>query len=231
MNKYLLAALLVLLNGCGQYSIRNIDKPPPEDYELWVKQGKSQLQIKKALLECGAIAPSTLGWPYGKAYEKIGIVERNDQINHGFLVDRCMINAGFVEQNTSWTLKDTCADMRYRDYPACQPNATIPTPSIERRLNSWYCKTRTDYDYCLMHALAPQLCSPEKTQNPPNECLVDGQVSSPISQTHSSTQKTNNYLPPDRIQEQARQMQRDTQNQNNRQMNNMLKNTAPKFWR
>ncbi len=222
---------VLLLSSCG-YSIRNIDKPPPAEHETWAKQGVSPfLGVRKSLLECGLI---TLGGTTKEEYEQVGIVDVQDQINHSFLVDRCMLKNGFVEQNTRWTLKEACADMRYRDYPACQPNATIPTPSVERRLNGWYCKTKTDYEYCLKHALAPQLCSPEKTNNPPPECLADGQVPSPTSQTNSSSQikpRANTYLPPDWMQQQAIQLQRDTQNQNNRQMNNMLKNTAPKMRR
>jgi len=231
MKRYISLVFLLILNGCGQYSIRNIDKPPPQLHEVWWKKGTSFLQIRKTLLECGQ---ASLGGASSEIYEKIGIVEQKDQTNHSFLVDRCMLKAGFVEQNTSWTLKDACTDMRYRDYPACQLNAVIPTPSVERRLNSWYCKTKTDYDYCQRHALAPQLCNPEKIKTPPPECLADGQTQSPISQTNSSTQikpRTNTYIPPDRMQQQAIQLQRDTQNQSNRQMNNMLKSTAPKILR
>lgn len=252
-----LLALLFLLNGCGKYDIRNLDKPPPEDYETWKKPSNSQLDIKKALLECGAIAPSTLGWPYRKAYEKIGIVEQYEQFNHDFLVNRCMINAGFIEQNTSWPLKEACADVRYRDYPACQTHAIIPTPSVERRLNSWYCKTKIDYNYCLKYALAPQLCSPEKTKTPPPECLAN-------DQNHPSDAKRINTLEADssakyaddhennglmrlwfpglyhphpmspqsqeymrRVLDQQR-LQQNIQNQNNSQMNQLQMDTTPK---
>ncbi|MEI8363096.1 MAG: hypothetical protein WCG35_07735 [Betaproteobacteria bacterium] len=223
-----LVALLFLLNGCGQYDIRNIDKPPPEDYETWKKPSNSQLDIKMALLGCGAIAPSTLGWPYRKVYEKIGIVEQYDQFNHDFLVDRCMINAGFIQQNTSWTLQDACADKRYRDYPACQPDAVIPTPSVERRLNSWYCKVKSDYSYCLKYSLNPTACSPEDARHLPPECLPVGQAASQTDSTIQNERKSSIYVAPSRAQQQATDIQRETQNQNNRQMNNMLKSTTLK---
>ena len=168
MIKSTLLVSLFLLSGCTEYSIRNIDKPRSERYEIWMKSGVNILGIKKALLECGAIMPS---WTVDGAYEKNGIIKQSDQTNHSFLVDKCMVNANFTQQNTSWTLKDVCSDTRYRDYPACLPNAVIPAPSVSRRLNSWYCKVKTDYSYCLKHALAPQLCSPEKTKAPPLECL------------------------------------------------------------
>lgn len=170
MMKNALIFLLLLIGGCTQYSIRNIDKPPSERYEIWKKSGVNTLGVRKALLECGAIMPS---WTVDGAYEKNHIIKQSDQFNHSFLVDRCMLKAGFVQQNTSWTLKDACTDPRYRNYPACQPDATIPTPSKERRLNGWYCKVKSDYNYCLTHALAPQLCIREKTNNPPPECLPD----------------------------------------------------------
>lgn len=170
MKNHTLFIFLLLLGGCSQYSIRNIDKPPPQLHEAWGKKGASFLEIRKSLLECGQVS---LGGASHEIYEKIGIVEREDQFNHSFLVDRCMINAGFTQKNTSWTINDACADRRYRNYPACQADAVIPTPSSERRLNGWYCKTRTDYNYCLKHAIAPQLCSQEKANNPPPECLPD----------------------------------------------------------
>ena len=121
--------------------------------------------------------------------------------------------------------------MRYRGYPACQPDAVIPTPSAERRLNSWYCKVETDYNYCLKYALAPQFCTPEKTTNLPPECLADGQVPSPTDSAIQSERKSSTYVAPSRAQQQAIDLQRETQNQNNRQMNNMLKNTAPNIKR
>lgn len=228
-------AIFLLLSGCG-YSIYNIDKPPPEDYETWKKQNNSLLDIKKALLECGAIAPTTLGWHYKEAYEKIGIIEQKDQVNQGFLVDRCMLKAGFVQQNTSWALEDACADARYKALPACQPNAIIPIPSVERRLNSWYCKTKIDYDYCLKHALSPQLCNPEKTKNPPPECLADAQnhpivtndLDSRVFKSSSMSPETQQQLRQEQMQQ---QLQRDIQEQNNRGMQEMLKNTTPKIKR
>lgn len=140
-----------------------------------------------------------------------------------------MINAGFIEQNTSWTLKDACADVRYRDYPACQPNAVIPTPSAERRLNSWYCKVKSDYEYCLEHALAPKLCSLERVANPPPECLPPGQeyTSSPEARPEQKG-STEAYVPIREFPEKSLKLQQDMQRNNNRQMDKLLRNTAPK---
>lgn len=73
MKRYTLLIFLLLLSGCGQYSIRNIDKPPPQLHEVWRKQGASFLEIRKSLLECGQIS---LGGTSREIYEKIGIVEK-----------------------------------------------------------------------------------------------------------------------------------------------------------
>ncbi|BCM23769.1 hypothetical protein [Methyloradius palustris] len=233
MKKYLSMLLLLMLNGCGGYSIHNIDKPPPEDYDTWKKQGESQLRIKKTLLECGAIAPSTLGWSYMKAYEKIGLINQKDQTNHGFLVDRCMLKAGFVQQNTSWTIQDACADPRYRDYPACQPDTIIPAPSFEKRLNGWYCKVKTNYDFCLKYSLNVSGCSPERASNPPPECLDSNQSPSSSIGSNGSTDKQykNNLSPLNPDSDKAIRLQRDIRNQSNQQMNEMLRNRAPRIGR
>nr|WP_294840600.1 hypothetical protein [uncultured Methylotenera sp.] len=167
---FIIVVLLTILTGCWKYNISNLGNYTAE-HETWRKKGVSPfLGVRKALLECGKVS---LGGVAEEEYRKVGILERKDQYNHEFLVDRCMLKAGFVEQNTSWALKDACTDMRYLEYPACQPDAVIPTPTVERRLNSRYCKVRSDYDYCLKHALAPQLCNPEKIKTPPPECLAD----------------------------------------------------------
>lgn len=228
MKSTLLVSLL-LLGGCTQYNIRNIDKPPSERYEIWKKSGVNILGVRKALLECGAIMPS---WTVDGAYEKNNIINQNDQMNHSFLTDRCMLNAGYTQQNTSWTLKDACADTRYRDYPACQPDTVIPNPSIERRLTSWYCKVKTDYDYCLKHALAPKLCSVEKVSNPPPECLPPGQEYKSSPETQPELQSgTKAYVPMKEFPEKSQKLQQEMQRDSNRQMDKLLRNTTPRTHR
>jgi hypothetical protein len=166
MNRLVLV-LLVGLSGCGGHSIRNIDKPAPEAYEMWVKPGASPLDVKKALLECGEPHPA----PTIAIYEAIGLKTQDDQTQFSFMVDACMEKAGFIPR---WdNLEQSCKLYpKYRNYPACQPNAQIPTPSVERRLNSWHCKLKTDRDYCRKHAFTPTACDdPQKDyDNPPPEC-------------------------------------------------------------
>lgn len=166
------AALIppLLLIGCGGYSLSNIDKPAPEAYEAWVKPGATQLEVKKALLECGKPSPAPDGWAYEYG---MGIKDNDTLLNHKFLTDACMEKSGFRHR---WgaTLEKYCRmHPEYRSYPACQPGAVIPERSVERRLNSWHCRLETDRDYCLKHALHPPACDDPKYsdyENPPPEC-------------------------------------------------------------
>lgn len=170
MNRVIVLTLLAL-SGCGEYSIRNIDKPAPESYESWVKPGTTQLDVKKALLECGDPHPATNSFIYEKAF---GITDFDEEMKHYLMTKACMERAGYAHRWRS--LAQSCADSNFpkrKTYPACQPGAVIPERSIERRLNSWHCKLKTDRDYCRKHAFAPAACDDSKKDynNPPPECL------------------------------------------------------------
>lgn len=222
----LIMVTIGLLSGCGQYSLRNIDQPPPEDYELWEKDKQSILQIKKALLECGAIAPSTVGWPYREAYRKLGISTYDEQMNSYFMTNKCMENAGYKRKSGRFAQED-CNDPSFperRKYPACKPEAIVPSLNVRRRLNSWYCKVKSNYEYCLSHALAPKLCNPKQVQNPPPECLPPHQeydTAVPISPMQNRV--TQPYEPIRDYPERSIQLQQETQRENNRQMNELLR--------
>lgn len=236
MKNLFFLVLACLLCGCGQYSVRNIDKPPPEDYETWTKDNQTELEIKKSLLECGAIAPSTLGWPYKDAFEKIGVSDHDEQMNNYFLTNKCMENAGYRRKFGMRSSQEGCSDLSFperKKYPACQIDAEIPTPSVERRLNSWYCKVKSDYKYCLEHALAPKLCSREKVLNPPPECLPPGQEyqSSAVENQPEQKRDTRIYEQVNEYPEKSLQLQQEMQRDSNRQMDNLLRNTVPKVSR
>jgi hypothetical protein len=141
-------------------------QPPPPEYKMWSKRGASELDIKKALLECGKPSPDPTFDSYKYAF---GLEDDDSQYNAIFLTDACMEKASY--QPRVYTVKQSCSWDRYKHLPACQPGAEIPTPSVERRLNSWHCKIKTDYDYCLKHAVNPGACNPEGHKKPPPECL------------------------------------------------------------
>lgn len=172
MKHLFVLVFLIGLTSCWNYSISNIGKYPTEaeQYGNWQKPNDKVeiVEIKKALLECNSPAPN----PSDEQYKAIGYVNFDEQMNLRFLVYKCMEFSGYVDTGR-YTVTDYCAWNKYKNLPACKPDAVIPTPSIERRLNSRYCRVKSDYDYCLTHALAPQLCSREKTNNPPPECLPD----------------------------------------------------------
>ena len=231
MRKVYLLAIACLFSGCSQYGLHNIDKPPPEDYELWEKESQSELQIKKALLECGAIAPSTLGWPYRDAYKKLGIITYDEQMNNYYQTNKCMENAGYKKKWRMRSAQAGCNDLLFperKKYPACQPDAVILTPRIERRLNSWYCKVKSDYQYCLAYALAPQLCSREKADNPPPECLPPGEeYKTPLATQPNQYNYTEPYTPIRDFPERSLQLQQEMQRNSNRQMDKLLRDTFP----
>lgn len=169
VNQCLATFSSLILSGClGGYGISNIDKPAPQEYEAWVKPGATQLDIKKALLECGKPSPSPDVWAYQYG---LGIKGVEDQLNHQLLTDICMEKSGYAIR---WgdSVKKYCSWDRHKHLPACQPGVAIPERSVERRLNSWYCRLKTDLDYCLKHAVVPSACTGKhKDYNkPPPEC-------------------------------------------------------------
>jgi hypothetical protein len=233
-------------------------KPAPATYQEWSKYGASTLDIKKSLLECGKPAPDISFEIYEKAFN----ISRYDELaymNKLEFENICMERAGY-KYNGTYNTKKICLLEKYKTLPACQPDARVPMPSVEMRLNSWYCKTRTDYDYCLKYALAPKFCSPEKTKNPPPECLADNQIHPSDAkgihalEAESSTKYADDlehhgfmellfpaFYHPSPMSPQSQEymrreldqqrLQQNIQNQNNSQMNQLLRDTTPKIRR
>lgn len=114
--------------------------------------------------------------------------------------NRCMKNSGFSKD-------EYFCDGLHNPPPSCQPDAIIPTRNVERRLNSAYCK---GYG-----------------KNTP-ECLPLGQEHIPQQQTQPQQQNSGDTnIPIREYPDKALQLERDIQNQNNKQMKNILKNTNP----
>lgn len=153
--------LLLTLAGCG---LKQSMQPIPDYFHLWKKPGASLLDVRKSLLECGWPTASPSG--YGP---DVAMMSPNDKV----LADLCMENDGYRYTSPfhGYQVINACALFSNRqDYPACQPGAVIPKPTVERRLNSWHCKLELDYDYCLKHAVRPSLCRPDDFMHPPPEC-------------------------------------------------------------
>ena len=94
------------------------------------------------------------------------------------------------------------------DIEACQPNATIPTRSIQHRLNSHYC---TSYG-----------------KNTP-ECLPPGQEYNPPLKTQlQQNGDSGSYEPMEEYPEKSLKLQQEMQRDSNRQMDKLLRDIAPK---
>lgn len=167
-----LAAILTgtLLAGCSEYVARNLPMGEPAHLpdDSWMKHGATRLDIRKALLECGSPSTQVDRFIYEKS---LGIKDDDDILNHGLLTHACMENSGYQYWRKG-AFADYCSVYNYKHLPACQAGATIPERSVERRLNSWYCRLKTDREYCRKHAFTPSACDDPKKDydNPPPEC-------------------------------------------------------------
>jgi hypothetical protein len=100
--------------------------PPKDEYQSWSQSGKTYLDVKKSLLECGFSSPY-----FGDYY----------QSQYDFLSSAvCMERLGYIRVSKG-DINPICANGWTKDETACQWGAAIPSPSVERRLNSLYCKS------------------------------------------------------------------------------------------
>jgi hypothetical protein len=104
--------------ACGCPSNKRID-------QVWHQPGKDYVDVKKALLECG-FSDFSNGMDPSIDYLAASV---------------CLERLGYVKEK-HWTKKSpVCTNEWFKDDPSCQPNAVIPTPSVERRLKSKYCQS------------------------------------------------------------------------------------------
>jgi len=141
-------------------------KPIPPVFLDWTKPGATILDVKKILLECG--------WPSPDYPRDLWGAQRIDMMmNDRVLARLCVIQSGFATRDLADMKNSHC--YRNPSLPACQPGAVIPTPSVERRLKSWWCTQKIErhnggYEGCLKTALYPEKCSTDDFSIPP-ECL------------------------------------------------------------
>ncbi|UNE54787.1 hypothetical protein [Bartonella machadoae] len=127
--KLLSGIVLLNISGCD---IENIDKPTPGEVHGWIKPGADFTEIGKALLECGM--PSLID---------TDSENRKLSLNQMASIDACMIQAGFRDRygGPYWCYN-------YKNLPICQRGAVIPKRSIEKRLNSPFCKRYKNASEC-----------------------------------------------------------------------------------
>jgi len=136
MSKFLcgiIGALLAIVGGC---SLLEIDKLGiDDDSQLWRKAGADNVEVRKALLECGA--PNPQGYTGTFARGQRGANDSNVWIKAYF----CMENSGFHLNTGTFGYESVrkfwCGAGKM--YPACRLGAEIPVRSVQRRLNSDFC--------------------------------------------------------------------------------------------
>jgi hypothetical protein len=113
---------IVLVCGCSTGKTEDM---------LWHQPGKSYVDVKKSLLECG----------FSDFFTKMA-----PSIDY-LAASVCVERLGYVREKSHVSGKNpVCANEWYKDKPSCQRDAVIPTPNVERRLNSEYCQSPYHYD-------------------------------------------------------------------------------------
>lgn len=197
----------------------------------WERHETSKLEKDKALLECG-----TGDYVSDKGYQfmKYSSLE---EYNAGLIrIQRCMLQDGF-----SYLGKFSPCDS---DNPpsSCQIVAPARDPNI--RLNGQYCIINADMAACqpqpMERILATDKCQkfPQIHFCQPSNYWINNCEQYPKSKGCQPEQGTitqekpnsgsSSYLPQSRSVDMTNQLQRNIQHQNNRQMNNMLRNVAPR---
>ncbi|WP_142416719.1 hypothetical protein [Bartonella massiliensis] len=128
--------ILKLLSGVALFAMAGCypEQPPRTVVDAWEKSGADQLEVKKALLECG------IQYLDGRLDTDKSMDER---FNEEETVSVCMIQAGFQNKvgRVKWCEK-------YENLPICQSDAVIPQRSVERRLSSPHCEEYKEQPEC-----------------------------------------------------------------------------------
>ena len=145
MIKRAIVLVVLFISGCASKPFQ----PPTKTYEDWIDGRHSELEIKKALLECGYPSPFTDYPSHMNSKEFIekmkgGVFNRDTYVkNH-----RCMLKAGFVNNMKESFYCDDSPGLPCVKDKVCQPVSTscdlpwdkIPDRNITKRLESDYCK-------------------------------------------------------------------------------------------
>jgi hypothetical protein len=141
-SKVIISGIIVgLLAACNGYVPRGF-LPTPSLSESWVKPSVSKRDTIIALLECGFSAPDIRN-DYPMTPDEIA------------WASYCMENDGFYypENRVSWRLRCKKYSDEIRGYvdsglSACEGDAIAPARSVDRRINSKFCKDRPGLVVC-----------------------------------------------------------------------------------
>lgn len=185
----------------------------------WTKASASELDIRKALLECNVN-------PYWNK-NALNLMRSASSVNYYnglVLIQKCMVKEGFEYVGAL----DLCAQTEYV-LPACLSNAFVPTRDVKHRINGSYCieqpityecqpqpfERRRDTAQCRKYP-EKKLCKPEVVEDPtePDKQLPPKAPANP-------------YAFPSDYPDQPTQLQQQMQFDSRHDMNQMLKNTTP----
>jgi hypothetical protein len=105
-------------------------QPPPPSYTYWTRLSDSVEDVKRAMLECG----------YPTPFSADVSITTDEEVAK---MQRCMEKSGFIHKGNFGTF---C--QQYTALQACQFNAVIPERSVQRRLESRFCKKYPKADVC-----------------------------------------------------------------------------------
>ena len=137
MMKRLVILVVLFISGCASKPFQ----PPTKTYQDWIDGRHSELEIKKALLECGYPSPFADYPPY-----KTDVSFTRDTYVQNY---RCMLKAGFHNNlNHSFHICYDSTGLPCTNNLKCQPRPQacdlpwdqIPNRSIKKRLESDYCQ-------------------------------------------------------------------------------------------
>lgn len=220
--------------------IRKFKTPSKEKYinrsevyvfKRWSKPGTSKLEKEKALLECGSGE-----YLNDHGYQHMKNTSLEDY-NAGLIrVQRCMLQDGFRYLGKF----EPCRG--HNPPSSCQIAA--PARDLNTRVNSQYCVANAYIDACQPQSIERILATDKCQKSPylyfcqPSYYGIDICERYPKSENCQPEQDTitqekpnsgsSTYLPQSRSVDMTNQLQRNVQNQNNRQMNDMLRNVAPR---
>ena len=147
--------LLSWLTGC-----RSFFEPPAASFERWTRPGAASHQVMASLMECGYPSPSATVNEWISADGTIWQASR-------LQAARCMEGQGFTEKfgegsqgeckyySFAETRKYFNAEQLEALDRACVPKSPVRQPSVEKRLNSPYCKNKTYSAYPQCHPIVP----------------------------------------------------------------------------
>jgi hypothetical protein len=148
---FLMVVFLLVIAACNTNRFYDKSAYPsmPAEYKYWKKEGATETDVKKAMLECGKM-PSGVPGPAGSGTEGLGFLTPDDYLQFTL----CMRSSGFIyglgTEDTHSDWNTWCANPFIKSPPEmCRRSNIVPRErSVERRLNSNYCQNSSGRAEC-----------------------------------------------------------------------------------